>query len=542
MDEYYDLGAHSRAGVSENSQAQIWFDRGLNWVYGYNHNEALVCFEKAIEADPDCAMAYWGYVYALGPNYNLGWGDFRFREKKNYLKKGMEVIEIGASVAHGVAAELIAALRVRFPDSAETEDFGPIHDAYAEAMRAVYAKHSTDKDICAFTAEALMNRTPWQLWDLPTGKPAEGADTVEAINIMETAFDTLPGAWQHPGLLHMYVHLMEMSPHPEKALRMGDALVGLVPDSGHLQHMATHIDVLCGHYENVVRRNAMAWDVDQKFIAREGTLNFYTTYICHDIHFRLYGAMFLGQKTAALQAATDLESILTPEVIEPSADWLESYYGMRQHVLIRFGEWEAILAQDLPEDQELYAFTTALIHYAKTVAYAATGAVEEAERERDLFRAAKKRVPETRLLFNNTCEDILTVAEAMLEGELSYRKGNHDEAFAHLRRSIELDDTLPYEEPWGWMQPTRHALGALLLEQGHVKEAEAVYRQDLGLDPSVSRPARHPDNVWSLHGLHECLVKTGQTGEAVYVKQRLDLANARADVPIKASCACRLNH
>ena len=340
----------------------------------------------------------------------------------------------------------------------------------------------------------------------------------------------------------MYIHLVEMSPHPEKALKAGDALIDLAPDAGHLQHMATHIDVLCGHYQNVVARNERAIVADRKYLARSGAQNFYTVYRCHNYHFKIYGAMFLGQLQPAMEAADELAETLTEDVVRPLADWLEAFIPMKQHVLIRFGRWDDIKAQELPEDRELYSVTTALILYAKTVACAASGDIRGALASRDEFRIAKAAVPETRMLFNNTCVDILDIAEEMLEGEVSYRQGDYEVAFAHLRRSVELDDSLPYDEPWGWMQPARHALGALLLEQGRLEEAEAVYRADLGLDNTLSRALQHPDNVWSLHGLHECLMSRGETGEATMIKQRLDMANARADVPIRASCFCRLEH
>jgi tetratricopeptide (TPR) repeat protein len=180
-----------------------------------------------------------------------------------------------------------------------------------------------------------------------------------------------------------------------------------------------------------------------------------------------------------------------------------------------------------------------MLHYAKAVAHSALGNVAEAEAEKALFIMAKARVPESRRVHNNTMVDLLGVAEEMLKGELEYRKGNHDSAFAHLRKSVDLDDALPYDEPWGWMQPTRHALGALLLEQGRIDEAEAVYRSDLGLDGKLSRACQHPDNLWSLHGLHECLTRRGEKVEAALIRPRLDLAVARAEVPIKASCFCR---
>jgi len=337
----------------------------------------------------------------------------------------------------------------------------------------------------------------------------------------------------------MYIHLMEMSPWPEKALRHGDRLCALVPEAGHLQHMATHIDVLCGDYLNVINRNQRAIDVDQLWINYAGKDHFYTLYICHDYHFKIYGAMFLGQKQVALDTADALVDVIGEKLLREIPDWIEGFVPMRQHVLIRFGAWEEIKAQTLPEDTELYAMTTALIHYAKSVAYSATGEVAQAEAAREEFRKAKQLVPDTRYIFNNLCLDILEVAEAMLEGELAYRIGDYDVAYDHLRRSVALGDALPYDEPWAWMQPARHALGALLLEQGHVVEAEAVYRADLGYDDTLARACQHPDNVWALHGFHECLMRGGKTAEAALIKPRLDLALARADVKIKASCYCR---
>lgn len=223
----------------------------------------------------------------------------------------------------------------------------------------------------------------------------------------------------------------------------------------------------------------------------------------------------------------------------PMADFLEGYLTMKQHVLVRFGKWREIIEQKLPEDRDLYCSSVAMIHYARAVAHSALGSVAEAEAEKALFTAAKTRVPESRRVHNNKVVNLLDVAEAMLNGELEYRKGNYDNAFAHLRRSVELSDALPYDEPWGWMQPTRHALGALLLEQGRVEEAEAVYRSDLGLDGKLSRACQHPDNLWSLHGLHECLVRRREKAESVLIRQRLDLAQARAEIPIRASCFCR---
>ena len=551
MTDYYDLGTYRRTITTASPEAQMWFDRGLVWCYGFNHEESVRCFKKAADADPNCAMAYWGIAYAAGPNYNKPWEAFDAVDLSQSLTEAYAAAQIALAkieAASAVEQALIKALQHRYQSEAPAENLNIWNDNYANAMREMYEAHSGDFDVCALFAEALMNRTPWSLWDRRTGEPAIGADTREAMRVLEKALQQVEqgDSERHPGLLHMYIHLMEMSPHPERALRASDALRNLVPDSGHLQHMPTHIDVLCGHYNDVVVSNSRAIIADRKYLEREGALNFYSLYRCHDYHFKLYGAMFLGQYAPALDAANEMIATLPEELLKvetpPMADWAEGFVPMKMHVLIRFGKWREIIDAPLPENQELFCVTTAMMHYAKGVAYATTSDVAVAESHQRLFEVAVSRVPETRYLFNNTCLDILAVAGEMLKGELAYRIGDFDTAFAHLRKSVELDDNLPYDEPWGWMQPARHALGALLLEQNRVAEAESVYRADLGLDATLSRACQHPDNVWSLHGFYECLQRLGKTDEATMIKLRLDLAKARADVQIKASCYCRLTH
>ncbi|MFH8617345.1 hypothetical protein ACH4E8_20030 [Streptomyces sp. NPDC017979] len=542
---YFDLGTHTRPVTTSSPEAQLWFDRGLVWTYAFHHEEAARCFERAAAADPDCAMAHWGLAYALGPNYNKPWESFDAHDLTRTVERTHAAVERAHEKAAGatdVERALIGALRARYPQAAPVEDCSVWNEPYAESMRAAHECDPDDLDVATLYADALMNLTPWQLWDLRTGEPAEGARTVAAKAVLDRALATADGR-RHPGVLHLYVHLMEMSPQPESALPVADRLRGLVPDAGHLAHMPSHLEVLCGDYRRVVSDNDSAIAVDAKAVAHGGAMNFYTLYRCHNIHFKIYGAMFLGQREVALEAAEQLEASIPEELLRvqspPMADWLESFLAMRVHVLIRFGRWADILELPLPKDGELYSTTTAMRHYARGVALSATGRVAEAEAERELFREAVGRVQETRMLFNNTCRSILAIAAAMLDGELEYRKGAFDAAFAALERSIALDDTLPYDEPWGWMQPTRHAYGALLLEQGRVAEAAAVYRADLGLDDTLPRARQHPGNVWSLHGFHECLVRLGRTAEAGIVAQQLKLATAVADVPIEASCFCR---
>ncbi|WP_299660726.1 tetratricopeptide repeat protein [uncultured Ruegeria sp.] len=545
MSDYYDLGTYSRAVTTASSEAQIWFNRGLVWTYGYNHDEAVACFQKAAEHDPDCAMAHWGIAYAAGPNYNLPWD---LRDNQGQIKslaiaydatqKAMSLLDRCTPVEQA----LIRALPARYPQRDPIEDMHPWNFNFADAMRVAFAELPSDVDLRTIYVEALMNLTPWQMWDLKTGQPADGAATLEAQEVLEFAMANDSAAMSHPGLLHLYVHLMEMSPTPEKALQAGDILRTLVPDAGHLVHMPTHIDVLCGHYQNVTFWNETASVADLKYYEREGPFNIYTGYRQHNYHFAIYGALFLGQMEPALRANQGLWDTTPEELLRiespPMADYFESYMSMGPHILIRFGRWEEAKALNLPDDPDLYRTLTATTHYARAIAHAATGEVAQAESEEQLFLAAKTCVPETRRLHNNRVIDLLEIAAEMLRGEIEYRKGNYEIAYAHLRRSVELDDTLPYDEPWGWMQPTRHALGALLFEQDHVAEAEMVYREDLGLGGNLSRASIHPDNVWSLKGLRDCLKQRGETIEIKQIQQRLDLALARADGAVGASCFC----
>ena len=516
------------------------------WSYAFNHEEAIVCFERALVLDQDLAIARWGIAYAVGPNYNKAWEAFDAVDLARSLSRAHdELTAARGGRASAVERGLIEALEARFPtsDPNDAEALTAGHEAYAEAMATLGAAHPDDVDVQALTADALLNVTAWALWDTRTGEPAPGSRVIEATRILDTALQTAAGR-AHPGVLHLYIHAMEMSTTPQAALPAADLLRGLVPDAGHLQHMPSHIDVLCGDYRSSVIANAVAVKADQRFVERAGPLNFYSLYRAHDLHFVVYSAMFEGQYGTARSAADELAAQLTPELLAiespPMADWLEAFVPLRIHVLVRFGRWEELIAEEVPADVDLYCTTAATIHYGRAVARAITGDLELARAEQRAFTAAHALIPESRYLFNNTARDILAVGAAMLDGEIAYREGRFDEAFTMLRRAVELDDSLPYDEPWGWMQPTRHALGALLLEQGHVEEAASVYAADLGLDPTLARCCQHPNNVWSLHGYHECLNRLGRKAEATIIGRQLELALARADVPIASSCACRL--
>lgn len=567
--DYYNLGSYHRSVTSSNDDAKLWFSRGLIWTYAFNHEEAAECFTRAITSDPTCAMAYWGLAYTLGPNYNKPWEVFDEEELESTLKKACHAVnQAKENCASALPTEkaLIEALQLRYPQITAGKPWSKWNQNYSNAMASVYERFPDDLDVVALHADALMNLTPWKLWDVSTGKPVEGARTIEIKAILDRAL-TLEHALSHPGILHLYIHLMEMSPNPEDALSIADNLRNLVPDAGHLQHMPTHLDVLCGDYRRAIASNGDAICADNRFFSNNSSSIFYSLYRCHDFHFRIYAAMLSGQSRIALETVGGLEKALTRDLLRvkspPMADWLEGFLAMRVHVLVRFGFWDDIIAMPLPSEQDLYYVTVAMIHYAKTIALSVTAEgldnLDAAYREREKFNAAVQRVPDSRTLFNNTCRDILRVAEAMLDGELEYRRqmllrgdktvdghASFDLAFSHLKEAIARDDALPYDEPWGWMQPTRHAYGALLVEQGQIEMAAAIYSADLGLneggsDTAIPRALQHPNNVWSLHGYHECLVILGRTAEARLLAPQLTLALAVADVDIKSSCFCRLS-
>ncbi|KAL4932878.1 TPR-like protein [Aspergillus undulatus] len=437
-------------------------------TYAFNHEESARCFERATKLDPDCALAYWGLAYSIGCNYNKPWSHFDEKDLATVVRRAHSAAKTAESLIPKVSpveAALIKAIQFRYPEELPTKPCAVWDERFAQAMGQVFDRFPSDLDVITIYAEALMTLTPWKLWDLRAGKPEKGASTIQVKNLLDRAL-SLPGGLEHPGLLHLYIHLMETSPFPESALHIADHLRGTY--------------VICGQYQQAIASNSAAIEADEKYYRIEGPLNFYTLYRSHDYHFRVYAAMFSGQLQVALDTVARLEASIPEGLLRvespPMADWLESFLPLRAHVFIRFGRWEDIVRLEVPEDQFLYSMTTSIIHYAKG-----------AQDQKRLFQSAVKRVQPSRSLFNNKCLDILAVAQAMLDGELEYRMGNLGAAFASLRKAIDLEDNLPYDKPWGWMQPVRHAYGALLLEQGHVEQALEAYMADLGMTNVLPR-------------------------------------------------------
>ncbi|WP_322418769.1 tetratricopeptide repeat protein [Mesorhizobium huakuii] len=547
----FNLGTYRRPIATGSTETQRWFDIGLNWCYGFNHEEGIKCFEKALETDPGCAMVHWGIAYAAGPFYNLTWKEHGEAEANSATKRCFEHVQLARAHAAGasdVERRLIEALASRFqkPHKVSPEEFERWDDAYAAAMRRVYQDFPDDHDVMALLVEALMMRTVRRLWNLKTGEPAPNSDVLEALDVCERSIRLADGGGiaQHPAILHLHIHLLEMSTMPERGLRSANLLGEMCPDAGHMNHMPGHIHVLCGDYEKAKIASEKAVRANDLYLAYAGEPTYYLLGCCHDLHLMMFTCMFLGQYRPALWAADKVRSLVTRDVVaiqdRPKlTQTVEGYHAMKSHVLVRFGRWQEIIDEPAVEEPGLYVLTAAMQHYAKGVAHATLRQFTEAERERSQFNRHMETIPAERRFLSNPARASLAVGAALLDGELAYHQGRHEEAYAHLRRAVELDDNLSYTEPWAWMHPPRHALAALLLDQGHAQEAEQVYRDDLGLSGKVQRCAQHPDNVWALHGLVECLRRRGESEELPALQAKLAAALAKADVAISSSCLCR---
>ena len=510
-----DLLTYHRPISTPSDLAQKYFDQGMALYYGFNHEAAIQSFSETGSIDTSCAIAWWGQALAAGPNINNPSMDssasmFAYDAIQHALKL--------IKNASPVEQDLIMALSQRYIWPMP-EDRTPLDSAYAEAMQEVYQKHPEDADVGALYAEALMDLRPWDLWQ-SNGTANPGTDKV--VTTLEAILKKYP---DHPGACHFYVHTMEASSTPEKAEKVADILRDRIPGAGHLVHMPAHIDIRTGKYGDAIAANQKAILADKYWAPKGG---FYTLYRAHNYHFLAYAAMFDGQKNLALEAAREMIDQIPIEMVLQFPDFLDGFIAVPIHVMVRFGMWPELINTSKPAEDLLV--TTAFWHYGRTVAYAASGQVKEAEQELKLLKAAYNKIPESRLIGNNTARTVLKVGIPMAEGELEYRRGNYDLAYRLLEVAIARDDSLRYDEPWGWMMPVRHSLGALLLEQGHVSKAEQVYRTDLKI---------HPENGWALNGLIECMHRENRHEEAEILQSRFDKAWARSDIRIKASCFCR---
>ncbi len=567
----YDFGETSNYSFvdlisCQNDETRKMFILAYGHMLNYNHEEAIACFQKCTELDPKCAMAWWGIAYCLSSNSNWTPG----------LGSGHDPIQQAMALKDEcteLEQDLINALSKRH--SAEARDAADpsvlnmgnsveLNIAFAEAMEPLYEKYNGNLDVTAIYVEALMNLKAWQLWEknTETGEITPADDnTLLLVKVLEDAFESSDEAKVHPALCHLYCHALELSPFPERALPAADVLRTRMPGLGHLVHMPSHIDAWVGQWKEAIDCNIAAVEADDRYVEITGNESqFYKFYRMHNHHFVVWCAMFDGQYETALKYARkavdtlpagDANSgvqFMLAGVIPMGAIFLESYVTMPWHVMIRFGKWDEILNEPLHSDKDVFPAAIATQHYARGVAYASLGMIQEAEAEQKLFKQALQnpalagRVLHNNLMYQDPSDGpcILLVNDAILDGEIEYRRqylakergenADFTDAFNHLRRGVNLSLNLAYNEPWGQMQPVRHILGALLLEQGEVEEAEEVYRADIEL---------WKDNMWGLLGLKLCLEARGDdSGELEQVTALFKERSSRADIIPTRTCFC----
>ena len=388
-------------------------------------------------------------------------------------------------------------------------------------MEAVHGEFPNDPDVAALFAESLMNLQPWDYWT-DAGEPK--GRTAEFVDIIEQTLETHP---EHPGANHFFIHAVEASANPDRAIDAADRLTAIVPGSGHLVHMPSHIYIRVGRYSDAATSNIHAIEVDRAYLAQAPAPGLYAAYYGHNLHFLAFASMMSGNYRQAIQAARDLEVEMPEQALRDWVGLIEGIMAANFHVLIRFGKWEEILTE--PDYPEWRLVSRAVRRYARSIAYSALGRTEEARIELEAFESAMAEVPEEWWIFNNRVSDVLPIARAMINGELLFREGRRDEAFAILREGVAFEDALVYDEPPGWMLPVRHALGALLMADERFAEAEAVYREDL---------QRNRDNGWSLTGLQLALAAQRRDPEDENLTERLARAFDTADTRPSSSCYC----
>jgi tetratricopeptide (TPR) repeat protein len=508
---FNNLGSYHREVTTKSPLAQRFFDQGLTLVYGFNHEEAIRSFKEAARLDPDCAMAWWGVSYALGPNINMPIDPEMNRGALEALATAQSLAAKGSDNERA----WIAALAKRY-SADPAADRARLDRAFADAMGEVSRSFPDDLDAAVIHAESLMDLRPWKLWTAD-GLPEEGTERIVAI--LESVLRRAP---DHPGANHYYIHAVEASTHPERALASASRLPALVPGAGHLVHMPAHIYMRTGNYAGASKANQDAADVDEAYIKRTGGGNIYPLmYYPHNLHFLAVSRCMEGNLAGARQAAETLAAQVLPHLDD--MPMIEFAVPTTWLIDLRFGRWDDVLAAKEPEARAAIPSARALRHFARGVAFAAKGDVKSAEAERDAFAALRSQVGADTPWGVVRSVDVLAVAAETLEARLAAARGDRSAAVEHWRSAVKAGDAVGYDEPPPWYLGPREGLGAALLRAGRPAEAEAVFRADL---------ERNPNNGRSLFGLAEALQAQKKTREADEARRRFTAAWQGADVTL----------
>jgi len=503
---YDNLGDHHHEVSTAVPAAQRYFDQGLRLVFGFNHGEAIRAFKEGARLDPDCAMCFWGAALAYGPHVNAGMDSASGIAAYAAAQQALRL----APLVSPREQAYIRAVAERYAPVPTALNRAALDSAYARAMGEVVHNYPDDLDAATLYAEALMDLRPWNYWKRPSGEPYPG--TLEIVSQLERVLRENPN---HPGACHYYIHALE-AVQPERAVACAERLAALMPGEGHMVHMPAHIYIRVGRYADAIASNVHAVHTDEAYIEDQRPSGVYPLgYYPHNLHFLSFAATMAGQSATAIDAArkllakTDLHAAARFPFLQPYV----SFLGL---TLVTFGRWDDVLAEPLPPADLPYA--VGLAHYARGVAFAATGKWADAQGELDALTQVAAA--------DSTDKTVFDVATQALRGEIAARHGQLDDAVTHFRAALAIEDTLSYSEPPTWYYPIRHSLGAVLLRAGRAAEAEQLYREDL---------QRFPENGWALFGLLAALRAERGTVDTDAVRTRFRTAWATADVTLTAS-------
>ncbi|MEA5508370.1 hypothetical protein VB715_01190 [Crocosphaera sp. UHCC 0190] len=506
-----NLGDYHHKITTQSPQAQQYFDQGLIYVFGFNHGEALRSFQQAAKFDPNCAMCYWGVALSLGPHVNAPMG-------KDSMPLAYQAIHKASQLSNQVTPPeqaYIKALAYRY-SAQPVDDRKAFDQAYAQGMEQLSSQYPEDLDAATLYAEALMDLMPWDYWT-EGGEPKP--ETQKVLKALEFVLSKNP---KHPGATHYYIHAVEASHHPEKAEMAADNLRNLIPASGHLVHMPSHIYLRVGRYHEAAEVNQNAIVTDETYLASSQEKGLYSLlYYPHNIHFFWFAASMEGRSQEAIAAARKLVSKV-PLSLAEQFPMTEGFLPTPYFALVQFQQWDEVLTEPKPSAKLLY--TLAMWHYARGMAWAAKG---------DLTQAmAEKQLLEQLLLQNNLptletaglpAKSLMQISDELLAAQIASLRQKKSQAIAHYQTAINYQDKLPYMEPPYWYYPIRQSLGAELLKQGTAREAEAVYREDL---------QEHPHNGWSLFGLTQSLKAQGKLEAATQIQADFHKAWSKADISL----------
>ena len=503
---------------TSNPEAQRFFDQGLALVYGFNHDEAVRSFNRAAELDPRLAMAHWGVALALGPNINMPVDAEHEQAAYEAVQKAVSL----AAKASEAERAYIDALARRYSKDPKA-DLQKLSIDYKNAMADVARRFPDDLDAATLYAESIMDLNPWQFWT-SDGKPAEG--TAEMVAVLESVLRRDP---QHTGANHYYIHAVEASPHPEWALPSAQRLKVLAPAAGHLVHMPAHIDIRAGNYEAAARSNAYAAEADREYFKVTGQQGMYPMmYYSHNLHFLAVAHSMQGRYQDAKRAADQLAAHLSPvlqgngPMLDAVLPFLDGFMPTPTLIMVRFRRWDDILRLPAP-DQKLAA-GTGLWHFGRAMAYASTGKLESADKERSVMVSTVKAFPAEKMYGFNTAASVFSIAENVLSAKIAMAKNDKTAAIEFLKKALAVEDSLNYDEPEDWYIPVRESLGGALMLKGDSAEAEKVFRAEL---------ERHRRNGRALFGLMESLRAQGKKQAAELVQREFEAAWKNADTTLR---------